>query len=275
MKRIITLSLVFIILVSLAACTSNDKSKIDPNKTTNEITFKRASIVDNDKCSIRILRIDPNPSHINNEMALKVAYQNKTEDTSYYFSLQAVSVNGVNIKPASGETVPAGETVKADISIFQNDIDLYSDIGLTFQMKPTDSGDSETIIFDTAHIYPYGEEKANKFTRQAQKEDILLLDTPEVKLIKTDVVSDENWTYINMYIENKTDHIISIKSTSSSIYSGTVIEPGNSAFGSFTFPTDDIKDIQEGELEILVYDLGISEWTYGDLLVNETVKLTF
>lgn len=59
---------------------------------------------------------------------------------------------------------------------------------------------------ETIHIYPYGEDKAVKFVREAQATDNVIIDNNYITVIVTGYEKDDIFGYtVNLFLLNKTD----------------------------------------------------------------------
>lgn len=312
MKKIATLLLVIAMLLSLAACggestnssgtnevntagTSNnadqstsskdDEAKHD-EKTENEITFTEMLAVDNEECSIKITGIDEDNMW---GYTLKVLLENKSADKTYMFSVESAAINGVQCDPFFASEVASGKKANDDISFYADDelekngIGEYTDVELTFRVYDSNDWSADDVAKETVHIYPYGEDKAAKFVRQAQASDNVIIDNDYVTVIVTGYEEDEIWGYtVNLFLLNKTDKDIMFSIDEASV-NGFMADPffaksvlaGKCAFGSVswsdtTFEENGIIEVESIEFIFRAYD--INNWS-GDDFANETIIL--
>ena len=318
MKRIIALLLSLVLMLSLAACggektpNTNEEQKptqsqnttdeekpgesepeeSEPEATTptedetdkNEISFTELVVVDNEKCLIKITGID-------NDLiwgySLKVYMENKSADQSYMFSVDEASTNGVQRTALLATEVAAGKKANESLifmdDMSEKDIGDYTDIELKFSVSDSEDWLSDPVAEETVHVYPYGEDKAVQFVREAQDSDKVVVDNEYVTAIVTGYEEDEIWGYtVKMFLVNKTDKNLMFSSSESSVngfmidsFLAETVSPGKCAFSSMiwddtTLEENSITKIEEIEFNLQVYDF---ENLSADYLANETVTL--
>lgn len=316
MKKILTLFLSLSLALTLAACGSSSTSSeaqsdvgssyaadtesetTDASTVENEdeetaaadeqqeTAFEELVVVDNDECVIKLTGIDPDNLW---GYTLNAELENKSSDKTYMFSVVSASVNGVASDPLFASEVAAGKKANEEISfsdstLAENGIVDYTDIELTFRVYNSDDWSEDDVAYETVHVYPYGEENAVAFEREAQDTDTVLVDTDDVTVIVTGYEYDDVWGYtVNLYLENNTETEVMFSAGDASV-NGYMIDPfyadsvpaGRCAFSSMSWYEDDleengISDIEEIEFQLKAYDN--EDWT-GDYFVDETVTLT-
>ncbi len=300
MKKITTLLLALIMMLSLAACspeTTKDNTGT-PNQSQNgtegnnssgnnknEITFTELVAIDNADCLIKITGIDPDNMW---GYTIKALLENKSSDKTYMFSVESAAINGVQCDPFFASEVAAGKKANESITFMNtelkdNDIGDYTDIELTFRVYDSDDWSAEDVTNKTIHIYPYGEGKAAKFERESASSDKVLLDNDNVTVIVTGYEEDEIFGYnVNLFLVNKTSKNLMFTIEDASI-NGFMIDPlyatsilaGKCAFSNISwFKTslteNNITEIETIEFVLRAYD---EDNLFGDDLVNETVTL--
>ena len=243
MKRIVTLFLAFVMLLSFVACseltanksndanangngTSNgnnttktanndgqipalqDESAKGEEKAENVITFSETVAIDNENCAIKITEIDDD---IIWGYTVKALLENKSSDKTYMFSVESAAINGVQCDPFFASEVSAGKKSNEEIhfssdKLDKNGITEYTDIELTFRVYDSNDWSADDVSKETIHIYPYGKDKAVKFVREAQPSDNVIIDNDYVTVIVTGYEQDEIFGYmVNLFLLNKTD----------------------------------------------------------------------
>ena len=243
MKKLLTLILSALIVLSLAACTvepsGNNTSENQTNSTetgnteestqsgnteestqsgstgenkdqesNNEITFSGLVAVDNSECVIKITKIDSNGLL---GYKLKLQLENKSDDKTYMFSLENAAINGVQCDPFFATEVAAGKKATDEITFYKNDlsesgIEDYTDIELTFRVYDSNDWTADNIAQETVHIYPYGEDKAVQYVRTPQAEDNIIVDNEYITVIVTGYADNPIWGYsVNVFLLNKTN----------------------------------------------------------------------
>lgn len=295
MKKIASLLLALLMLFSLAACggetTQNNSgstpSQSESNSDTgkNEINFTEVVAVDNAECSIKITEIDPDNMW---GFALKAQLENKSADKTYMFSVNSASINGVQCDPVFATEVAPGKKSNEDITfadedLKENGIGDYTDIELTFSVYDSNDLMADDVAEETIHIYPYGEDKATKFVREAKSSDNVIIDNDKVTVIVTGYEDDEIWGYtVNLFLINKTDKNVMFGVEDASVngfmadpYYATTVSAGNCAFSSMswsdtTLEENSITDIETIEFTFRAYD---DADILGDDYVNESITL--
>lgn len=299
MKQLVALFLALVLILSLAACgggTTSDtddetnrtqgKNNSDEGKTEkNEISFTEVVAVDNAECLIKITEIDPDNMW---GFTLKAQLENKSDDKTYMFSVESASINGVQCDPFFAAEVAAGKKSNEEISFFgdeleENGVGDYTDIELTFRVYDSDDWAAEAVATETIHIYPYGEDKAVKFEREAQASDNVIIDNEYVTVVVTGYEEDEIWGYtVNLFLMNKTDKDVMFSVNEASVngymadpFFATSVSAGKCAFSSMswsdsTLEENSITDIEEIEFVFRAYNQ--DDWMDDDF-VNETITL--
>ena len=311
MKKLIALLLALLMVVLFAACAASDadddsdkeddvkqeekdneanddeeeEGKDKDEQDLGEISFTEQVVVDNDECVITITGIEPDGDW---GYTLKAELENKSSDKTYMFSVDSASINGVVTDPYFASDVAAGKKAREDISFMdenleKNDIGEYTDIELTFSVSDADDWSAENVAEETVHIYPYGEDNAVEFVREAQDTDNVILDNEYATVIVTGYTEDDIWGYmVELYFVNKTENNLMFSAEDVSV-NGYMADPfysesvaaGKMAFGSMswldtTFEENDITEVEEIEFTLTVSN--DDDWSIDDY-VNETIVL--
>lgn len=299
MKRLASLLLALMLIFSLAACggettpdtndgtnpsqseNNNEESKTDEN----ELSFTEVVAVDNAECLIKITEIDPDNMW---GFTLKAQLENKSADKTYMFSVESASINGVQCNPLFAAEVAAGKKSNEGISfsgdeLEENGVGDYTDIELTFRVYDSNDWVADAVAEETIHIYPYGEDKAVQFVREAQSSDNVIIDNEYVTVIVTGYEDDEIWGYtVNLFLLNKTDKNVMFSVDEASVngfmadpFYATSVSAGKCAFSSMawsdtTLEENSITEIEEIEFNFRAYNE--DDW-FGDDFANETITL--
>ena len=293
MKRIATLLLVFTLLLSLVACggeNANNDGSTKANNTTNnadqttssqeettkgeetaenEITFTEMVAIDNEECAIKIIGIEADNMW---GFTVKALLENKSADKTYMFSVETAAINGVQCDPFFATEVAAGKKSNEEISftddvLEENGITEYTDIELTFRVYDSNDWTADAVAKETIHIYPYGEDKAVNFVREAQDSDNVIIDNDYVSVIVTGYEEDEILGYtVNLFLLNKTDKNVMFSVDEASVngfmadpFYATSVSAGKCAFSSMswsdtTFEENSITEVETIEFKFRAYD---------------------
>ncbi|MBQ4090884.1 MAG: hypothetical protein IJC64_01055 [Clostridia bacterium] len=207
--------------------TETKEETTERNQANNEITFAEQTVIDNDEISITITKIDPDDFW---GYALDVRLENKSSEKTYMFALYGVTVNGVECEALLAEEVAPGKKANSSIIIYgdtleENGITLFTDIALDFHVYNSEDWLDEELSFETVHIYPYGKEKAEKYVRESQATDNVIVDNENVTVIVTGYEHDIIWGYtVNMFVINHTDKEVMLSADEVSV-NGYMIDP--------------------------------------------------
>lgn len=290
MKKIMSIILVTVMVLTLVACvaepTPSDKPNTDNNDNSNNtVTFSEVVAVDNPECSIKITGIDPDNLW---GYTLKAQLENKSSEKTYMFSVESAAINGVQCDPFFATEVAAGKKSNNDISftddVFEkNDIGDFTDIELTFRVYDSNDWTAENVAKETIHIYPYGEEKAVKFTRESKASDNIIIDNEHVTVIVTGYEKDDIWGYnVNLFLINKTNNSAMFSVDEASIngfmldpFYATSVSANKCLFSSITWldttlTENEITTIEEIEFKFRAHNA--DDWTAEDY-ANQLITL--
>ncbi len=247
------------------------------------VTFEEFAAVDNEACSIIITDIDPDNMW---GYTVNALMENKSADKTYMFSVETACVNGVQADPFFADEIAPGK--KANESICFPDLEEYgitdyTDIELNFRVYDTNDWMADDAAEETVHVYPYGEENAVQYVREARDTDRVLADNDAASVIVTDIRKDALWGYtLDLFINNKTATDIMVIVEEASV-NGFMIDPffaanvnaGKCEFSSISWSDsaleeNGITDVQEIELVLRVYDY--EDWMAEDY-INERIVI--
>ena len=264
----------------LAGDNNSEEKESKENPSSKDIKFEKMVAIDNDECSITINEIDE--SDVFGYFNLKASFDNKSAEKTYMFSVETAYINGVKADPFFATEVNPGKKANEDISfnrsvLEENGIADFTDIEMTFEVYNTDDYEDH-VARETVHIYPYGEENASKFTREAADTDKVLADDENVTIILTGYEKDDEWEYYlaHIYVVNKTDHKLMFSVEDASIngymadpFFATELDAGKSEFTSLSWPyttleENGIEDVEEIVAHFIVYESDEYENRYLD-----------
>ena len=282
MKKIGILLLVFVLTLSLAACSGGGKSSGGGTNTPEqsskeEITFTEQTVVDNEQCTIKITGIEEDKFW---GYSLKTYLENKSADTTYMFSLEYAAINGVQVTSLFATEVAPGKKSNESISFLDDDLENitgnFTDIELSFRVYDSENWEADDVLNTAVHVYPYGEEKASKFVRESKPTDNVLVDNENITAIITGYTNDALFGYTaNLFLVNKTDRALMFTAEDVSV-NGYMADPlfvvdvaaGKSTFTSMSwlesdFEENGITQVDSIELTLRAYESG--NWTADDV----------
>lgn len=308
MKKILALLLVLVLAFTLVACGSGsddddkDKSSKKKDNTSNvvdnkdkdedknkkpagDITFTEQVIVDNDTCAIKVTSCEIDDFY---GLTFKVAVENKTEDKDLTFSMYDTALNSVETYGYFYAEVAAGKKSNEDLTfdlddLEENGITEITDVLTTFTVREVDDY-TDYLVEETVHLYPYGEDKAEKYERPEQDGDEILLDNDYVTVIMTGNGEDDYYAYcVNLYIINKSDINLLVSTDNDSVngymvdpYFSTTINSGNVEFAQIAWYEDDFEENEITSVDEIEFDLLVGnsdDWEIDDI-ANVKVTIT-
>jgi len=297
MKKLTSLILTLILMLSLAACggttPANDEEEKEPKKKVEssektedaEEVSDISATVENDECSIKITGVDTD-----NWMGytLKAQLENKSSEKKYTFTVDSCSINGVKCDAFLYGDISAGKKANEEITfttetLEENGIKKFTDIELTFRVYDSNDYLAEDALKETVHVYPYGKDKVKKFERKAKSSDNVLVDNENVTVIVTGYEHDEIWGYTaNFFLVNKTDKNLYFGANDVSV-NGYMIDPffiesvpaGKCAFSTMSWSDEKFEENDIADVESIEFVLSVSDADdfWADDLVNETFTL--
>lgn len=258
-------------------------SKSEENKdaaSAKGMTFEKVIAIDNDECAITINEIDEDD--LFGFYSLKTTFENKSAEKTYMYSVETAYVNGVESDPFFATEVNPGKKANQDISfnssvLEANGVGDFTDIEITFNVYNTDDVE-DNVARETIHIYPYGEENALEFKREAAYTDIVLADDENMTIIITGCEKDDEYEFYmaNLYVVNKTDKKLMYSVEDASIngymadpFFATDLDAGKCCFTSLSWPyttldENGIDEVEEITVHFQVYDCDNYENSYLD-----------
>lgn len=300
MKKLSALLLSFAMMLSLAACGGgNDKvqqsdassadkesseSVAQSSQTSSSERFllSETTILDNDLCSFKITGAEVDSF---DGFVLRATMENKSNDKTLSFTLDNTVINGVQSFSFFWQEVTPGNKANANVTFVktkleQNGIKDFTDIELTAVATNTDNLTDE-VGRGTAHIYPYGQDKATAYVREAKPTDVVLLDNDAatVTMIGTGE-SEFGEVFISLYVVNKTDKKISVSAGNTAV-NGIMLDPGlyesisagKSSFVDMKWMKSDLESNGITKLEKVEAPLEIKDYESYNTLVKETVMI--
>ena len=305
MKKLVSLALTLVLLLSLAACGKDPKPAATDASTapagtaaaeTTALTeapteapteaapaFQEVVAVDNGECSVKFTAIDPDNLW---GYTLKAQMENKSADKTYMFSVDYASINGVDCDPFFATEIAAGKKANEELSfstsiLEENGITEFTDIEIGIRVHDSNDFMADPVAEEVVHIYPYGEEKAVKFVREPQATDHVLIDNEYVTVIVTDWVHDEIWGQTaKLFLQNKTDCTVMFGVEDASVngfmadpFFATEVSAGGCAFEALSWSDDTLEENGITEVETIEFVLRAydsNDW-FADPFANETV----
>lgn len=288
MKKLLIIFLTIILTLSFSACgEKNITDNTDKNGKENNdnSSFTEIVVADNKNCSIIITGIDSDNS---SGFTVQVELKNKSNDKSYMVSIEDSFINGIDCLTDFALQIDAGKKYNADIILLSNQlkdngVGDFTDIELTFFVFDLGNWDAGTVVLETVHIYPYGEDKASKYVRETQPSDNVIVDNQYVKVIVIGYdPENENGYAVDLFLLNKTASVAMFSVADASVnghninpYYTAYVSANGCAFSSIVWPDNILKekgitDIEE--IQLLLAANTYENWQ-GDYYFKETFTL--
>ncbi|MBQ8836869.1 MAG: hypothetical protein IJ002_05105 [Clostridia bacterium] len=245
-------------------------------------------VIDNEYCTVTLTGIEEDDFW---GTSIKVKLENKSADKNYSFNVNDATINGVYLSASLYADVKAGKKANDEITLYVEDIEeldigQYTDIAITLSVSDADDWMADPVVNETFHVYPYGEENASVFAREAQPTDLVLIDNEYVTLTLTGYEEeDEIWqTYdAKLFIVNKTDKNLSIDANDVYVNDYSIdpffyyyIPAGVCAVAEMSFDKEELESNDIAAVETIEFELEISDyddWT-ADSYATEDIVLT-
>jgi len=299
MKKILTLLLAIITVLSFTACNSDTASNDDPNSAsvTNsekkedldnsqgiadnkvQYTLADAVIVNNEHCTFTITSIDPDNMW---GFTVKALCENKS-NINLMFSWDDVSVNGYMIDPFWASEVAAGKKSNVEISfsnsqLKKSNIASVEEIIFTLGVHDSDDWRADDLVKEEYSIYPTGIDAASVIypERTPASGEMVFVDDNSCTFIIEGVEPEGSWGYtLNCYLVNKTSEPLMFSWDNVSV-NGYMIDPfwttevlsGKRAYCEISFFDSDfeengINNVEEIEFNLRIYSS--ENWSAPDI----------
>ena len=223
MKKCIALLLALILLLSLAGCSEPGTAQTDsapsqtrqnspdsgaepspqPASDSPETTvpaepatespapelperFEEITAVDNDQCSVKITGVELDSLW---GYTLKLQLENKSDSKTYMFAVDSAAVNGVSWDPFFAVELGPGLKKNGAINFADAEkealIRSFTDIELVFRIYDSKDWAADDLVRETVHVYPLGQERAERYVRAPQPDDVVLADNDQITVILT------------------------------------------------------------------------------------------
>lgn len=300
MKKLFAIIIAIVLFVSVSGCGQLDTStesqpstesipSLENNFMTEPdpaISFTELTVVDNSECTIKLVdfvKDSPFGSFF------KVQFENKTVDKALMFTVDNLSVNGIQCNSLCASEVAAGKKSNTELLFDEdvledNNVTKYTDIEITFRVYDFNDWLADPVAIETVHVYPYGEDYAVNFVRTSAPTDIVLFDNEFVTAVVTGYEENTLYGYsVNLFLVNKTDTEVMFSVDDASMngfmmdpFYATTLSANKCTFSSiswFEAALDDngIVEVTELEFVIKAYD---NNNLIADAFVEETVKLS-
>ena len=276
-----------------------DSTEADTQEEPEKTPFESFTPIDTDECAVTI-----NDAYLNEDgsYTVEMSMENKTADQELDFNIDATALNGVETEDPKFTSCPeAGSTEDRSLtipSLKEIGIEDVTDVMLYFDIRKYGADGQPPLVEQAVHIYPDGEESAQKYERKNSDSDQVLVDNDQVSVTVMDIDPDgkDEWgemdtCNIQLFLENKTDSLVMFEFQSVSINGSIIdeydygyytrkVEGGDGAVYSISVPKDNIKakgigNIEKAGFTVLAHPY--STWDFeknsnSSFYVQETVE---
>lgn len=273
MKKLIAIILATIMMMSCVACNSEepqDDYEIPESKAT-ETPIEEIVAMDYNDYSVKINSLGTDYS---GDLTVGLLLENKSSEKTYIFCIEDASINGIHCSTSLFTEVTPGkkanDTIGFDDELLRKyNVGDYTDIEITFSVQA--SNEHGNPAQKTVHIYPQGQEKSVKYTREPKSTDKVIFDNENVTaiMIGYNNTESDNIAFaieIDLFVINKTDKTVVFESKGESI-NGFMIDasfmdilsPDQCSFGTIYWTEEDLKEndiatVEEIEFILSAYD---------------------
>lgn len=267
-----------------------DEEEADEDDALGLVDFEEIVVVDNDYCSITITGVESDG--LLGYYELDVTLVNKSSDTAYDFVADDGAVDGVQVDPYLFEDVAAGKTAYATVYIYEASTleeagVAFTDIEVAFYVVNSDDWTEDYVAETSVHVYPYGEDAATTFVREAGDDDLVVVDNDYVTVTVIGYEPDYLYGYaVDLYVVNKTDGYIWMYSSEESVndimvsgYFSTVLGAGRSTYETIYWLNSSLEDdagIEDPASEVTSVEFRLLAYDYDDITttyVDEVIAL--
>lgn len=262
MRKVVSVILAIVVIVGVLAV--SDKGILFMTR------FKQFKVVDNENFSLTLKELNMKDGW---NCSAIVDFKNKSNEATYYYYLDSISVNGVMIDNEVSGIVPPNKSEQCTIDFFSLDlvnlgIEKATDLELSVIVLEEESG--EVVSHETVHVYPYSKKNATLYNREIKTNDIVLVDNNEISIFATAETgfNELNVYEVYLYLVNKTDHVMKFQTQDVSV-NGSLIDPlyreillpnkrkiSVINWYKSDFEEKKISDVEEIVMNIVVSDLG-------------------
>ena len=293
MKRMFTLLLCVVVLLSFSACGSSEETAPTdaiataspttpvtvpteaPTEAPTEPPVQAAApsviqLVDNDDVTVLITKIENN-EHLG--MQLKIQCVNKT-DRALMFSWDNVSVCGFMYDPYWAEEVSPGKTANGTI-----DFDTYAlekmgilsvdEISFTLRVFDSENWMEEPLVLMPCTIYPTGlsAETVRFPVREEVPGQVVVADDAHTRFVIEWADAEDTSVYtVHVYMENKTDRnlmytwdMVSVNDMMVDPFWAMAVSAGKQAYTDIIFYRNDLEEQDIDVVQNIEFNLMVSD----------------
>lgn len=217
---------------------------------------------------------------------LKAQCENKSKEKTYTFYISDATVNGLMEYSSGYVEISPGKKANMNISFYgleDDGIEKTSDIHLYYRVYDSDDWFADDVAIGNEHVYPFGKEKADRYSRESEESDVILLSLNGVKVTMIESELGEG-IELAFYVENDTDKEVmffiddaSVNSYMIDPYWAKSLLPYSSAYSSVTWRNKDLLDNLIFEVENIEFTLSAedyNDWWAPDV-ASKVINLDF
>lgn len=307
-KRLISLLLALMLLLSVTACSSHKKNSKSPAPSENRdsitptdhntgdtqddlppdppaepFVFEEIVLADNGSLTAKVAEVSYDDIA---GFTMHVFLENKTEN-EIMFTLEDASVNDVLCDPLWTCMLDAGDKTNEQILFRASDLEERGIVDVTkvgFTMTVYDAEDytADNLLDETFVIYPKGEAAAVSNLRGVRDTDLVLLQTDNCVMVATGVDFHKDLGYVvNIYLENTTAEALMFSLEENTVngrecdtFWAAGVPSGKCAYTQIVWLNTALKDagvteVEKFSLSLRAYDA--NDWM-ADPLIEKTVE---
>ena len=218
------------------------------------------------------------------------AYVENRTDVTLMVSTDDESLNGWMCSPMWATQVAPGKVLVADVEWSDYTLEPYgfadiTDVEFTFKAYDVDNLMADDYANEHVRLYPLGEGASAAHEREAQPDDVVLVDEGGVKITYIGSDVDDLWGYVaDVCLENDTDRPLMFTVDEAAVngsmcdpFWAVEVQPGKKALSDISWSEsmlEDVglspEDVADIELYLRAYDA--EDWAADDV-VNAVVEI--
>ena len=227
--------------------------------------------------------------------ANKITYPDNSQPLVWYvafndtdevldLNLNTVAINGFGVEDYHGNTILPGTYIEDYFELYSHEqlvqLGMEANKLTAITVDATAWNDSyQTVAENEVTIYPDGKDNAEDFVYTPDKNDVVVAETKDFKLIQISCEQTEwNDTYIMFVLENKSGKTFTVSGEDAKL-NGKDADlffffdsvDGRSCFSTIDIFESDLKELGISEITSLEMDLNVYDSNYKDLF-DDTVK---
>lgn len=214
---------------------------------------------------------------------LTLVVENRSKAANIQFCVDSLYLDGFRVLPKSNWSLEKGEKGEYPLLVEEEDIKNlgqgpYTSLALYYSVYDPDHDVRNPLDRYCVNIYPLGKEKLEKYLRKEGPTDVVLYDTEDLQLTCIGTDRDDDYHYLNFYLENRSGKGMSCildgfemdGSEIGGIYDSKILHAGCSTEFALSFPESEFWEIHLSEMEKISFCFYVED-EEQELLVDDEI----